>query len=55
MMTVKQVLEFLNISRSTLHRITKQGFLPAYKLGKALRYKREEVDEFLRKQQKEVG
>lgn len=55
MMTVKQVLDFLNISRSTLHRLTKHGLLPAYKLGRTLRYKREEIEEYLRKQRTEEG
>jgi|LSQX01.2.fsa_nt_gb excisionase family DNA binding protein len=43
-MTVEDVCEYLQVSKSTVFRWTNQGKLPAYKFGGARRYKREDVD-----------
>ncbi len=49
MMTVKQVTEYLNISRQHLHTLTKENKIPFYKLGGAVRYRREDIEEYLKK------
>ena len=53
MMSIKDVCEYLNISRQTLHRVTKEGELPYYRIKRSVRYKREEVEDYLRKQRKQ--
>ncbi len=49
MMSTQEVLEYLNISRSTLHRLRERGELHAHKFGKAVRFDRQEIDDFLRR------
>lgn len=51
-LTVKDVMTYLKISRQTLHELTKSGQIPSYKVGKAVRYRKDEIDEFLKKQRK---
>lgn len=47
-LTTKEVMERLNISRSTLDRKRKMGFLVPVKIGKLNRYRLEDVEEFER-------
>ncbi|MEJ7823694.1 MAG: helix-turn-helix domain-containing protein [Chitinophagaceae bacterium] len=42
--TRKEVAELLKISLPTLHDWTKQGWLPSYKMGNRVLYKRSEID-----------
>ena len=55
MISLKEAMKYLDISRTTLHRLTKEGMIPAYKVGRLVKYKREEIDEFLRKQRTKEG
>lgn len=49
MMTTKQLMEFLNLSRTKIWElVTKQG-LPAFKIGGDYRYRRSEVLAWLEK------
>lgn len=50
MMSIKEVTKYLKISRQTLHTLTKQGLIPVYKVGRSVRYKRSEVEEYLKRQ-----
>ena len=52
-MTVKDVCEYLQISKSTVYRLIDQAVLKPYKIsetGRAVRFKREEIDDYLRQQ-----
>lgn len=48
LMTVQEVIKYLNISRTTLHRIVKDGELISYKIKGSLRFKIEDVEEYVR-------
>lgn len=43
-LTVREVTSMFKISRTFLYQLTKEGRIPAYKIGKALRYKSDDVD-----------
>lgn len=51
MMTQKDVMHFLQISRTTLHRLRKEGVIPTYKVGKqGVRFKRSEIEGYVNQQ-----
>jgi len=52
MLTVKQVMEILNVSRITIHRAVKRGELKAYKFGAALRFKESDIKAFIEAHEK---
>ncbi len=47
MMTIQEVTQYLKISRQYLHKVTKEEKIPSYKLGKNVRYRREDVERYL--------
>ena len=49
LMSVLDVARYLRLHPMTVYRWVKTGYLPASKMGKSLRFKKEEVDEFLKK------
>lgn len=51
LLTVDGLAEYLNISRRTMYRLLKAESLPAYRVGKQLRFRREDVDDWLQKRQ----
>jgi excisionase family DNA binding protein len=53
MMTIEETAKLLRITRQTLYDWTKKKEIPSYKLGRRVLYKREEIDEYLRKQRKQ--
>lgn len=48
-MSIKEVSRMLNLSVWTLYRMVSEGFIPYYKLGRAVRFKRSEIEEWLAK------
>jgi excisionase family DNA binding protein len=46
-----EVAQRLNVSLPTLHEYTKQGFLPAYRLGSRVLYKESDIDNAIQKRQ----
>jgi excisionase family DNA binding protein len=50
MMTVKDVMDFLQISRSSVYRLIKKKAFPAYKIEGNTRFKRGDIEEYLNKQ-----
>ena len=42
--TPKEAAEYLRVSVATIYRLTQQGRLPAYRIGTARRYRREDLD-----------
>ncbi len=51
-LTRKATAEYLNISLSTLWRLTKEGKLKSYAVGKKVMYKTNEVQNFITKNEK---
>ncbi|MFH1356761.1 MAG: helix-turn-helix domain-containing protein [bacterium] len=49
LMTVKEVCEFLNISKSTVYRLKDCGELPFYSIGSAIRFDEADLVKFLEK------
>jgi excisionase family DNA binding protein len=46
--TVSQLAELLQLNEMTIYRMVNRGTLPCYVIGRTKRFKRSEVDEFLR-------
>jgi excisionase family DNA binding protein len=53
--TVRQVAEFLSVNERTVYRMAERGDLPAFKVGDAWRFRREDIDAWIAKQQQERG
>jgi excisionase family DNA binding protein len=49
LLTVRDVLRRLNISRTTLWRLVKNGEIGIVQVGKQIRFKHEQVEAFIRK------
>jgi len=47
LMKASEVCNWLNISRYKLHKLVQSGELPAFKLGKTYRFRREDVEAYL--------
>lgn len=49
LMTLEEVAKYLRLSIHTLYKMGEQGRIPALKAGKQWRFKKEEIDKWLRK------
>ena len=49
-MTVEDVAEYLQLSMDMIYKMAQQGKLPASKIGAQWRFKREEVDKWVKSQ-----
>ncbi|QOR67229.1 helix-turn-helix domain-containing protein [Cytobacillus suaedae] len=49
-MTVSQVAEYLQISEMTTYKLVQEGKIPAFKVGRHWRVKKEDLSEFIDKQ-----
>jgi excisionase family DNA binding protein len=47
LMTLRQLIAYLGVSRGTVLRLIHQGDLPAVRVGRALRFQRHAVDDWL--------
>lgn len=43
-MTVKEVADFLRVSRQTVYTMVRQGKLPHFRIGNKVRFKRSEIE-----------
>ena len=50
LMTLIEVSEYLKISERTTYGWVKEGLLPAFKVGNAWRFDRNDIDEWIEKQ-----
>lgn len=48
-MTVQELMDFLKISRSTIHRAIRDGKLEAFKAGRDLRFEKQAVMKWVKK------
>lgn len=53
--TVRQVAEYLSVNERTVYRMAERGDLPAFKVGDAWRFRREDIDAWIERQQRERG
>ena len=51
--TVRQVAEYLAVNERTVYRMAERGELPAFKVGDAWRFRREDIDAWIARQQQE--
>lgn len=54
LMNVEEAAEYVGLSAFTVRRLAKLGLIPAAKIGKAYRFKKDDIDSFMRHQYKEV-
>jgi len=47
-MTLAEVSEYLRIPVSTIYKLSREGAIPAQKLGKQWRYHKDAIDEWLK-------
>lgn len=47
-MTVEEVAQYLQVSRDSIYRLAQKGKIPASKLGNLWRFKKEEIDGWMR-------
>ena len=47
-MTIEELSEYLRLSVHTLYKMAQQGRIPALKAGAAWRFKKEEIDEWMK-------
>lgn len=48
-MTLEEVAKYLRVSKDSIYRLAQKGQIPASKLGNLWRFKKEEIDEWMRK------
>jgi excisionase family DNA binding protein len=49
-MTVQEVAEYLRLAEATIYKLAQSGEIPAVKLGRTWRFKKELIDEWFRQQ-----
>ena len=49
-MNIEEVAKYLGVSAATIYRYVKQGKIPASRIGKFWRFKKEKIDEWFEKQ-----
>ena len=50
-LTVKDVCRYLKIPRSTLYKLSRDNKIPAFRVGKHWRFKKEKIEEWVEKQE----
>jgi len=50
LLTIDEVAEFLHMNPMTVYSWVKDGKIPAFKIGKVWRFRKTEIDEWLKKQ-----
>jgi len=50
MMTIHDVARYLRLSEAKVYQMAKEGLLPALRMGKTWRFKRELLDEWIRRE-----
>lgn len=50
-MTVREMAEYLKIAEKTAYRFVSEGKLPAFKVGGAWRFRKAEVDRWIKEQE----
>lgn len=52
-LTVTEVAEYLRIHRTTVYRLIKHGGIPYFKVGTDYRFRRDAIDDWMKKQTEE--
>jgi len=51
--TVRQVAEYLSVNERTVYRMAERGELPAFKVGDAWRFRREDINAWIERQHRD--
>ena len=51
-LTVKKVADYLKVNERTIYRLAARKEIPAFRVGASWRFKREEIDEWITRQDK---
>jgi len=51
-LTLEQIAEYLQMSISSIYKMAQAGKIPAYKVGRQWRFKKEEIDQWVEKKKK---
>ena len=51
---VDELSEYLGIKKSTLYRMVENGELPHYRIGRLIRFRRDDVDSWIERHRKEI-
>lgn len=46
-LTLAQVMDYVKISKASIHRLLAEKKIPAYKVGRLWRFKKEELDQWI--------
>jgi len=47
-MTLEEVAQYLKVSKDSIYRLAQKGKMPASKIGNLWRFKREEIDKWMK-------
>lgn len=47
-MTLKEIAEYLNVSKDSIYRLAQKREIPASKLGNLWRFRKEEIDDWMK-------
>lgn len=48
LMTIREIADYLRLSKVTVYKMTRQGKIPALKIGKQWRYNKSEIDSWVK-------
>lgn len=51
-MTIKEVSSYLKLNEKTAYRLVLEGKIPGFKVGGAWRFRKEQIDEWIKEQAK---
>jgi excisionase family DNA binding protein len=54
-LTIEELSVYLKIPKSTLYKLVREGKIPAQKVGRHLRFLRESIDEWMKRQNEYGG
>jgi excisionase family DNA binding protein len=54
-MTIRDVAGYLKLTEKTAYRLVSEGLLPGFKVGGSWRFRRSEIEIWIKKQEQEVG
>ena len=54
-MTLKEVAEYLKMKEVTIYKHAQEGKIPCFKVGSKWRFKKETIDKWIEKQEKNQG
>jgi excisionase family DNA binding protein len=53
--TIQELAVYLKMAEKTLYRLAAQGDVPGFKVGGAWRFRKSEIDKWIKKQEKNVA